>query len=586
MKKKRIKGSEEEINFWQPASDMFSAMLLILMLVIMLLGLYLVQIPEYRLKDPDAGNTYADSDNSDIDTTPTPEPTAFIWFPGGGGEGGGLLGGDETPHPTYLEPNGTESASPTPTVTPTPDLPGGGASGGGGGEGGGEGAGEGPGDEPDLGLKSAVYVMLVDADTDRTIKEPNVQFELYGENHSLQVLNVYYPERISFRSFETTELGTFYLPEKLQLGSYELHELTEPEGYDASANIEFELNEVFDWADPLVVKVPIYPSRNIIRLRMTDSETGQPLAGGEFEIIAAQNIITTDGTLRYRIGQVVSEIICDEQGYGESEEIYLGPYLIRQRITPDYYIAMNQDIETEVEKKNNTLPPLNMVASDRTRIKISLKDELYPTRGIKGAVFSVAQAGSLEPALEVTTSTSGDILLDTLEKGTTYRITQVSSEENFQLDANTYNVQVSADGRIDGESETTLELFNHMIRVSIGITDEFSDIQVADVKLSLFKSSGEMVRSWTSTGAPLMFNDLEPGSYYIIRGTDTSTRYDIQVQDIAEIQYINVQTSYLLRYIIMGGIAAFILIAAAVVIIIVVRRRKKRRAKKEEAEEE
>ena len=45
MKRNRKRGTDEEINFWQPASDMFSALLLILMLVILLLGLYLTSYP-------------------------------------------------------------------------------------------------------------------------------------------------------------------------------------------------------------------------------------------------------------------------------------------------------------------------------------------------------------------------------------------------------------------------------------------------------------------------------------------------------------------------------------------------------------
>ncbi|MBR3106463.1 MAG: hypothetical protein IKH30_04660 [Clostridia bacterium] len=572
MNRKKKQGKhDDELNFWQPASDMFSAMLLILMLVILLLGLYIVHIPEYNLKDPDAGNTYADSDNGDGKHTETPEPTAFFWFPGGG---------NESSHPTY--PDGeTPSPSPTPTVSPTPDLPGAGAAGGGGGTGGGEGAGEGPGEIPDAGLKSAVYVMLVDADTGRGIKEAGVQFELYGDNHSLLILNTYYPERISFRMFETTETGVFYLPEKLQLGLYELHELTEPEGYDASSNIEFDLNETFDWSEPLVVRVPLYPSRNIIRLKMTDEETGRPLSGAEFDVVAAENIITSDGTLRYRIGQVVSSIVCDESGIGESEEIYLGEYLIRQRIIPDYYVGQETDIEASVEKKSGTLPPQFSLTSTRTKISISLKDELYPTRGIGGAVFSVQAVGSGEPAQEYTTNSSGSILLDSLEKGTVYRITQISSEENYRIDSQTYSLTVSADGRIDGETEASIEAFNHMIRVAIGITDEFSDIQVADVNLALYDAGGTLVRTWTTTGAPLMFNNLEPGFYYIIREADTSMRFDIQVYDTTEVQYINMQTSYLLRYLIMGGVAALILIVTAVAVILIVRRRRRKRRAEE-----
>ena len=575
MKLRRKQEQNEELNFWQPASDIFSALLLILMLIILLLGLYLVQVPENDELDPDLGNSYVEGGNDYEDSTATPVPTIFIWIPDGGGGGGG---GVETPHPTYIEGGATVSLSPSPSVTPTPDLPGGGGGGGGGGgEGGGEGAGEGPGDEPDLGLKSAIYVMLVDAETERTVKEAHVEFELYGENHALQILNSYYPERVTYRFYETTEAGTFYFPEKVQLGNYELHELTEPEGYDAAENIEFALDAVYDWSDPYVVLVPIYPSRNVIRLQMIDAETGRGIPNGTFDIVAAENIITSDGTLRYRVGQTVGEILCDENGYGTSEELYLGSYILRQRDIPRYYVGLPEDLEAQVEKKSDALPALSTVSSPRTKLTLKLTDEMYPTRGISGAEFSFMPDSSQAEPFEVTTDGTGQLTLSALEKGVTYRITQLSSAKNYLLDSSAYNITVALDGRINGEDEITLELQNRMIRVYIGITDEFSSIQVSNVSLSLFDAGGELVRTWTSTGSAQLFTDLAPGSYSLIKDGDQSTRYSFIILDQGEVQYINMLTSYLMHYIIIGASAAFVLIVTVVVILVIRRRRRRRR---------
>ncbi len=548
----------EELNFWQPASDMFSALLMILLLVILLLGLYLVQIPEYDQKDPDAGNTYADG-GGDHDEGETPEPTIFVWGPEGGDGGGG--GNSEDPNYEDSYPSPTPTITPTPT--PVPQTSGGGP-------------GNGDGDDPDD-TKAAVYVMMVDADTTRVIKEPNIQFELYGEDHALQILNTYYPERISFRSYVTTEDGVFYFPEKLELGSYELHELTEPEGYDPADNVAFYIDREYDWPEPFVVEVPVYPSRNVIRLHMMDAETVDPLEGGTFDVIAAEDVITNDGTLRYRKNQVVSEIVCDENGEGESGEVYLGHYLVRERIIPRYYIGQETDLETDVEKKTDEDPPSISVTSIRSRIRVSLKDELYPTKGIAGASFSVLAVGRGAPAEVVTTDASGNIVLDSLEKGTTYQIVQTGSQDNYILDKNIYTVQVGLDGRIDGENETALELYNHMIRVSIGITDGFSNVQVADVNLALFDASDTLVRTWTTSGAPLMFTNLEPGTYYIVKDGDTTARYDIRVEDTVEIQEINLQTSHLLRYLIIAAAAVLAVVLLIIVVILILRRRKKKR---------
>lgn len=576
MKKRGRWKNDEDLNFWQPASDMFSALLLILMLVILLLGLYLVHVPEHDQVDPWAGDSYVEG--GDVHTsTVTPEPTYFFWFPGGGGGGDGG-GGGETPHPTYIladSPTVSPSFSPTPTITPTPDIPGGGAAGGGVGEGGGEGAGEGPGEEPDMGLKSAVYVMLVDEETERTVKEANVEFELYGNNRALQVLNVYYPERTSYRFYETTENGTFYLPEKLSLGTYELHELTEPEGYDAAANVVFDLLETYDWSDPLVVEVPVSPSRNFIRVKMVDAETNQGVPGGVFDIIAEENVVTADGTLRYRAGQVVGEIECDEEGNGSSEELYLGAFRLVEKVTPDYYASQQEDIAVEVKKRGRLLPAVNTISCERTKISLSLLDESNPARGVSGAVFSVTGGGE---EIEATTNNVGRFILDALEKGVTYQITQTQTSGDFQLLRNGFTVVVGRDGRIEGEPTVDLEAFAHVIRVSIGLTDEFSSVQVPNVNLALFDgSTGAMIRTWTTTGAPLTFTNLSPGSYYVVMGGETESRFEFYVSDQAELQKVNLSTSYTLHYVIYGGVAALALVLLIVLVIVIVRIRRKRK---------
>lgn len=225
MKTKR-KRPNEELNFWQPATDMFSALVLILLLIILLLSLYLVNIDDDDQIDPDPGSSVSSNSYDGVG--------AVISRPDGGhqdadGDDGGGAGST---------PDGSSIA----------DLPGGpddNVAGGGGG-----GSGTGTGDGPDKGIKSAVFVVMVDAETDRTIKEAGVQFELYGADNSLQILNVYYPEKVSFRKYETTEAGTFYFPEKLLQGQYIVHELTEPEGYDAAENQEFDLDDLYDWPDP------------------------------------------------------------------------------------------------------------------------------------------------------------------------------------------------------------------------------------------------------------------------------------------------------------------------------------------------
>lgn len=555
--KKPKKRNDEDINFWQPTSDLMSGLVYILMLVIVLLGLYLMQIPEFDQPDPDEGDTYA-----------SPSPSSTLE----GLEGdniGGSEGSEQTPYPSSGGIYSTDTPTPTPSPSPTPTHVVQKSGGGGGG-------GDGYGDEPDKELKAAVHVMLVDAETDRTIKEAGVQFELYGENHSLQVLNVYYPERIAFRTYETSDAGTFYLPEKLTSGTYELHELTEPEGYDASKNVSFDIDESHDWPDPYVVRVPLYPSQNIIRVQMTDVETGANIPGGSFDIVAADNIVTLDGTLRYRFGQTVSQIVCDETGYGESEEIYLGNYILRQSEIPEYYASYTEEVEAEVHRKSAIAPSVNYFPSERTRIIITVADELYESRVISDAEFTITPSGGLP--YTATSDHMGRIRIEDVDKSTSYRIKQTGASGNYQINPGEYTVNVTADGRVNGESVAEVNLTNRMIRVSINLTDEFSSAQVPGVELSLYNAANELVHTWTTTGVAQSYTDLTPGNYTIVMNDGSEHRYDIAVRDQADIQEFNILTTYILHYLLYGGIA-LIVILIAVTILIIVRRRKKKKAK-------
>ena len=569
MRQKK-KQSEDELNYWQPASDMFSALMLILMLIILLLCLYLVHIPDHSQVDP----WYGDDDGGGWVGEGFPTPTMLILYDDDGGGGGGDDDGGYSPVPT-VDVTPTITPSMTPSPTPTPDDPGSGG-GSGGGTGGGGGQGEGPGDDPDMGLKSAVYVMLVDAETDRTVKEANVEFELYGENHALQILNTYYPERVSYRFYETTEAGTFFFPEKLMLGGYELHELTEAEGYDASENIEFLLSETYDWPDPLVVRVPVMPSKNTIRVQMVDAENGSKISGGSFDVIAAENIITADGTLRCRMGQIVDEIVCDETGFGESGELYLGSYTLREREIPQYYAGLSEDIEAQVVKRSNVTPAPETVPSQRMRLRLALSDELYPETGIAGAQFEVL-SGRGEP-LQVTTNANGKFVLDELEKGTTYRIRQTNTVGNYRITLPEQTVAVDALGYMDGETEATVEATNRLIRVQIGITDEFSDIQIPGLNLALYSARNELVYTWTSSGNAMSIDSLEPGTYYLVKGGDKETRYEIRVRDTAEVQTINLHDSYIVHYVIYAVVFLLAVAILVVLIVVIVRRRKRKNA--------
>lgn len=540
--RKRRQDPDAEYNFWQPATDMMSALVYVLLLIIALLGLYLLS--DYTgLEEPSSSSEEAASSgwhDDDYDG----------WHDGGADDDPG--DGDGRYDQQIIQTGG------------------------------------GGGGYDEDGVKAAVFAELIDEETERRIQEAGVRFELYRTdtahliNGSLQTLNTYYPEKISYREYETTGEGTFYLPEKIWQGSYYFRQLSEPEGYDAAADTYYDVDRMYDWPEPYIVQIRVAPCKNIIRLQMNDAETQQPVGGGIFRVIAAEDIITKDGTVRYTQGQQVDTITCDEAGYGESVELYLGKYTVQQQSSPNYYTTMQQDLDAEVEKKNGSDPELHKIDTEKTKIILNVTDELTSS-ALEGAVFTVTnrRTGTTQT---VATDGAGQIRLTDLDKSTTYLIREQQAPENYRPDDTDHTVIVAADGRIDGAGSTTLDITNRLLRVSISAVDTVLRSNTEGEQLSLYNEQDQLIRSWTSSDSGQLFTDLTEGSYYVVRGKADSAnarKYPFTVQDTASTQNWTVPV-FTLRSAV--ALAVLAVVAAGVVWLLVflwgilARRRKARKA--------
>lgn len=542
MKKSRRK-EDGGIDFWQPTSDMLTALIFMLLLIMLLLMLYLMRVPDeqeeasyemYEQEDDDDDGRFAyeglDDEEGDGDGEDDDD--------GGGG------GGDD-------------------------------------GDGDGEGDDEGDYPVPDDTMKAAVYVKVVDAETGQLIPQEGVNFELYRTNGALQILNTYYPVKISYREYETTERGIFYLPEKITEGDYYFRNLTAVEGYDMADDAYFEIYEPYDWPDPYVVTIPVSPCRNIIRVQMKDAASGVTITGGTFDVIAAEDIITGDGTVRYQRGEVVGQIVCDENGYGESEELYLGHYTVRQRDIPAYYAGQEEALLTAVEQKTDVEAPLRELLSDKTSITLRLTDELYTTRPLAGVTFQMT-CDSQPGRTTLTTDSSGTIYVEDLEKNTEYRFTQVDAPENYTILEESYTVAVDAEGRMDGQSQTVIEAANRCLRVSVGVEDTLLGRQISGRSLALYDEDGRLLDEWTTGRTENVLEGLEEGSYYLVLDEDDARRYDFDVADESGVQSCSVRIWAVLDYMLLAACAAGAAGLVALAVFIVRRPRKK----KQEAEEQ
>ena len=506
--------STDEISFWQSSSDLLTALLLVLLLIIILLIFYLMQIPDRKYIGYFDEEVATEHEEDEVETETEYHDDNHEGSVAHGGDDGD--GDDDGDYPETEE-----------------------------------------GEYPyeDEGIKSAVYVMMVDGETDKTVKEKDVKFNLHdGNSNVLQILNTYYPERISYREFSTREDGTFYLPEKVYEKKYFFKALSEPEGYDKAEDYYFEIDneKLYDWPDPYIVKIPVFPSRNIIRIQMNDSKTGKPVSGGEFDVIASEDIITTDGTLRYERNEVVDHIVCNEEGYGESKELYLGEYSLKETGIPEYYANVLTPVSETVSKKTDEEEKPDVIDNDRTQIVLTVRDKLT-SEVLENAVYTVSDGVSEQ---EYTTNKDGQIILNEINKDATYRFTNVAMPDDYRLSDKKNDVKVSVNGRIGQNAVQEITDEAVLIRVNFTLEDKVLKSGIADKAIALFTENRKKIDDWVSNGAVKQVTGLEPGSYYLTIGEDEDTHYDFTVKDSEEIQLMNVSLWTVTGILVLVGIGA------------------------------
>lgn len=560
MRKKR---DHSEIDYWQSNTDLMSALVLVLLLIIMLLILYLMQIPENNKPDPDLGDSYnVDNELGDDAGTSYPHPDGDGEHSGGGG---GAEGDDEGE-----EEEGEEE-----------DEDGGGSGG----------SGTGIGTDPQYNYeyplpthngedwnKAAVFATVVDEETGRAIREEGLTFELYeeqirGRGGVLRFLNTYYPVKTEYRNYETTEEGVFYLPEKIEEGHYYFKEITGLEGYDMAESVHFDLDDIYDWPDPYVVSIELSPSKNIIPITIEDMETHEPLSDGTFAVVAAEDIITADNTTRYAKNETADTVAFDEEGYGESKELYLGKYTVVQEKIPRYYVGIKNTTDVEVEKKDGSTPEALKFLCEKTKINLKLADNLYTNLKLEGAEFTLTCKSHPELSKTAKTDENGEIVFTDLEKDSVYVLKQTSTLDNYKFDDSEKKIQVDESGRIADEAEASYDLTNYIPRVSIHAKDMLFGKPISDANMTLYNSNDEKISTWTVNGAEKVFENLPEGKYYVLANDNKEKKYEFEAADDVEMQEV-VITILTMQNIAVAAAGGCILLVAIAGMILIMKKRK------------
>lgn len=186
------------------------------------------------------------------------------------------------------------------------------------------------------------------------------------------------------------------------------------------------------------------------------------LEGAVYEVRAAEDISTPDGTLRYSKGEVVDTITTSSDGFVKSKELYLGKYEVKEITAPDGMVISGETHTVELTYAGQNISVTETSTSfynERQKVQVSLAKAIE-----KDKTFGIGDNGEIKNisfglyAAEDIVSASGTVIpadglieiVSVNENGTAvmksdlpfgkYYVKEIATDEHYILSDTKYPV--------------------------------------------------------------------------------------------------------------------------------------------------
>ena len=420
-------------------------------------------------------------------------------------------------------------------------------------------------------FESYLKVVKLDKETGKQIAYEGAAFEIYDSDNHRVTMQYTYPQVTSIHTFYTNKEGYLITPEKLPYGDYTLKEVQAPYGYVLDDTpIPFSITQENSSTDTGVTVVKVkardMAQKGVINITKTGEVFSSVeenngvytskysvgnLKGAVFEIYAAEDITTLDGTVRYEQGALVDTVTTDDDGVAKSKELYLGKYTVIEKTAPNGYVHNSTKYEVELTYAGQNISVTSTdlsVYNKRQKVSVSLKKIMAEDKtfgiGNNGEITSVrfgvyagedikASNGDVIPKDALITFANcdkdGNISFECdLPIGFKWYVKEIATDKHYILSDTKYEFGTEHQGQdvkvIDIKVNNDKAIENNLIYGSVkGLKiDRETQEVIKGATFGLFKSditefteNNAILTTVTDENGVFVFNNIPYGEYLI-----------------------------------------------------------------------
>lgn len=278
----------------------------------------------------------------------------------------------------------------------------------------------------------------------------------------------------------------------LPLGSYEVYEISAPEGYELD-----QTHQTVDWngRNDLTLTFQNVRKPKLV-LYKCDTDNLRCLPGATFEV--------------YRDGQLMTTVTTNDNGVATVPDVTEGYYTVIETVAPAGYVLDSTEHGIYVNPYDPaTSADPQLTVTNRAKPHLTIRKlDAETQEPLSDTTFEVYRDSALIGSY--TTDRNGEIFLNDLQPGT-YFVKEVAVKEGYVLDDTPQQIEIRA-----GKEDYSLTFTNNRKPgLKIVKYDEQTMQPLSDTTFEVYRDA-ELIGTYTTDSkGEIWLYDLQPGTYFV-----------------------------------------------------------------------